>query len=210
MTVHADGEQVEAASRRNRRRRWRGLAQFRRHQGGATAIEFGFIAIPFFMLVFAIIEIALLFWTNQELETAVSQISRRLLTGEAQQRYNNTDPAQNTEKFKQDICDFASVLVADCMQKLSVDVRTYASFDAAQTGTAESSPLQGGALNTDGFGYTQPQGRQIVVVRAVLAYPVLFSGWSSALVNITSTKDGEPTKEHALIASTAFRTEPFL
>jgi hypothetical protein len=39
---------------------------------------------------------------------------------------------------------------------------------------------------------------------------VLFSGWSSALVNITKTRDGEPTKEHALIASTAFRTEPFL
>jgi Flp pilus assembly protein TadG len=208
MTVHADDEQVEAASGRNTRRRWRGPVQFRRHQGGATAVEFGFIAIPFFMLIFAIIEFTLLFWTNQELETAVSQISRSVLTGESKQRY--TDPAQNTEKFKQDICNFASVLVTDCMQKLSVDVRTYTSFAEAQTGTAGSNPLQGGALNTDGFGYNQPQGKQIVVVRAVLAYPVLFSGWSNALVNITKTKDGEPTKEHALIASTAFRTEPFL
>jgi pilus assembly protein Flp/PilA len=201
MMVHADEQQVEAASRRNTRR-WRGLVQFRRHQGGATAVEFGLIAIPFFALIFAVIEMALMFWTNQELETAVSQISRQLLTGESKQRYNNTDPAQNTAKFKQDICDFASQLL-DC-SKLTVDVRTYASFAAAQTGTAGSNPLQGGALNTDGFGYTQPQGGQIVVVRAVLAYPVLFSGWSDALVNITQTK------EHALVASTAFRTEPFL
>jgi pilus assembly protein Flp/PilA len=204
MTIHADDRQGEAVPRHNASNGWRGLVQFRRHQGGATAIEFSFIAIPFFMLIFAAIEMALMFWTNVELETAVSQISRRLVTGESRQVYTSTNAADNTRAFKQDICNFASILVTDCMQKLTVDVRTYASFDEAQTGIAGSNPLQGGALNTDGFGYTQPQARQIVVVRAILAYPVLFNGWSNALVNITNTN------EHALIASTAFRTEPFL
>lgn len=204
MTLHACDEQDEAAERRDASRHWRSLARFRRHQGGATAIEFGLVAVPFFTLVFAIVEIVLLFWTSQELEVALTQTSRQLLTGQAKSRYSSTNAAENTQKFKQDICNNATLLVADCMSKLTVDVRSYASFAQAQTGTAGSNPVQGGALNTTGFGYTQPQGGQIVVVRAVLMYPVLFGSWSSALVSITGTDN------YALVSSTAFRTEPFL
>ncbi|RDJ26876.1 pilus assembly protein [Bosea caraganae] len=201
MAVHPYDGQDEAILQCGTRRRWRRLVQFPRDQGGATAVEFTLVAIPFFALIFAIIELALMFWTGQELETAVSQVSRRLLTGEARQRYTSPDPKKNTDKFKQDICGAASLLV-DCA-KLTIDVRTYGSFANADTGTAGSSPLQGGTLNTEGFGFTQPTGGQIVVVRAVLAYPVIFAGWSNVLANINGTS------ERALTASTAFRTEPF-
>lgn len=210
MTGQIHEGREDAAAGREARSGRRGLAQFRRHQGGAMAIEFGIIAMPFFALFFAIIEVALMFWTNQELETAVSQISRQVLTGESRDRYTNENASENTEAFKKDICARASVLVRDCVGKLSVDVRIYSSFDQAGRGATAGIPVRNGALDTTGFGYTQPGGGQIVVVRAVLAYPVLFAGWSEALVNITANSEGKLVKERALIASTAFRTEPFL
>lgn len=181
------------------RRRPRLLARFRRSQDGATAVEFGFIAMPFLMLLAAILETAMMFWTSQVLEEAVSQTSRRLLTGESHERYKGA-PANNTQAFKNDVCAAASAIV-DC-EKLVIDVRTYNSFSNAKTGTDGSNPISAGGLNTTGFGFNQSQPLQIVVVRAVLEYPLFFTSWSSSLVNIGSGRRG-------IVATTTFRAEPF-
>jgi pilus assembly protein Flp/PilA len=180
-------------------RRVRVLARFRRSQDGATAVEFAMVATPFLMLLAAIIETAMMFWTSQVLEEAVSQTSRRLLTGEAQTRYTG-DAAANTAAFKNDICASSPGLV-DC-SKLVIDVRTYSSFAGAKTGVDGSNPITAGGLNTTGFGFNQPQPQQIVVVRAVLEYPLTFTSWSSSLANIGEGRRG-------IVASTTFRTEPF-
>lgn len=190
---------LAVAAKPARPRRPRLLARFRRAQDGATAVEFGFIAFPFLILLAAIMETALMFWTSQVLEEAVSQTSRRLLTGEAQTRYAGTGP-QNTTKFRDDVCAAATAMV-DCA-KLTIDVRTYSSFAGAKTGVDGSNPVTAGGLNTTGFGYTQPQPSQIVVVRAVLEYSLYFSQWSSSLANIGSGRRG-------IVASATFRTEPF-
>lgn len=182
-----------------RLRRPRLLARFRRSQDGATAVEFGFIAFPFLILLAAIMETALMFWTSQVLEEAVSQTSRRLLTGEALTRYAGTQ-ANNTAKFREDVCAAATAMV-DC-EKLTIDVRTYSSFAGAKTGVDGSNPITAGGLNTTGFGYNPPQPSQIVVVRAVLEYSLHFSQWSSSLANIGSGRRG-------IVASATFRTEPF-
>ncbi|OYW64491.1 MAG: hypothetical protein B7Z40_13695 [Bosea sp. 12-68-7] len=182
-----------------RRARFRLLARFRRSQDGATAVEFALISIPFMALLVAILETALLFWTSQVLEEAVSQTSRRLLTGEALTRYNG-NAATNTQAFKNDVCANAPGLV-DC-SKLVIDVRTYNSFANAKNGTDGTNPISAGGLNTTGFGYNAPQPQQIVVVRAVLEYPLYFTYWSASLANIGSGRRG-------IVASTTFRTEPF-
>jgi pilus assembly protein Flp/PilA len=179
--------------------RFRLLSRFRRAQDGATAVEFAFISVPFMMLLAAILETALMFWTSQVLEEAVSQTSRRLLTGEALTRYAGTGSA-NTVKFREDVCANSPGLV-DC-SKLVIDVRTYSSFAGAKTGVDGSNPISAGGLNTTGFGYNQPQPQQIVVVRAVLEYPLYFTRWSATLANIGDGRLG-------IVASTTFRAEPF-
>jgi hypothetical protein len=68
------------AARALRRR----LLRFRRDERGATVIEFGLVALPFFGLLFAIIETALVFFAGQALETAVSNAARLIRTGQAQ------------------------------------------------------------------------------------------------------------------------------
>ncbi|WP_441490613.1 TadE/TadG family type IV pilus assembly protein [Bosea sp. 2RAB26] len=199
MTIHVTVRD-SIRSRRERQRPWHVIKRFRSDEAGVTAVEFGFIGIPFLMLMFAILETALMFWTSQILEEAVSQTSRQLLTGEALTRYSGSAAAK-TEAFKRDLCNNAPGLM-NC-DNLTIDVRTYTSFATARTGTTGSNPVKGGALDTSGFGYADPQPSQILVVRAVLEYPVLVSSWNSALVNLG-------TDRRALIATTTFRTEPFL
>lgn len=178
--------------------------RFRRSQSGATAVEFGFVAMPFFMLIAAIVETSMMLWTSQVLEESVSVTARSLLTGKSQTEYtganNAAGKAANTEAFRQKVCQNASVLV-DCA-KLKIDVRSYGSFAAAKTGTDGASPIKGGGLDTNGFGFNAPAAEQIVVVRAVLEYSLFFTQWSSALANIGAGK-------RAIVASTTFRTEPF-
>jgi len=43
---------------------------FGRKSDGAAAVEFALVVVPFFALMFAIIELALVFWAGQVLETA--------------------------------------------------------------------------------------------------------------------------------------------
>lgn len=158
------------------------------------------VALPFFALLFAIFETALMFWTNEVLEESLSQASRRLLTGQAVSRYTSSNPAVNAQAFRNDICAVAPMGLIDC-SKLFVDVKVYASFASAGTGT--TSPIASGALNTNGFSYNQPQPGQIVVARAVLDYNLFLTGWaSSSLANIGSG-------HRALVATTTFRAEPF-
>jgi len=179
------------------------LRRFRRSQDGATVVEFAFVAVPFFSLIFAIFETALMFWTNQVLEESLSQVSRSLVTGQSQSLYTGATGAVNATKFRDDICAAAPMGLIDC-SKLYVDVRVYNSFSAATSGTSGNNPLAGGSLNTSGFSYVQPQGNDIVVVRAVLDYSLFLTSWASAaLANIGSGRRG-------IVVSMAFRAEPFV
>lgn len=150
------------------------LRRFGRSQNGAAAVEFGFVALPFFMLTWAIIETGLMFWTNQVLEESLTQASRTLLTGESRSIYTSTSAAANAAAFRQAVCARAALKLIDC-NKLAVDVRTYDNFASANTGTAGSNPLAGGGLNTSSFSYAQPGSNQIVVVRAVLDYKLFLT-----------------------------------
>ncbi len=179
------------------------LRRFRRSQDGAAAVEFAFVAVPFFAILFAIFETALMFWTNQVLEESLSQVSRSLVTGQSRSIYTGATGLVNAAKFRDDICAAAPMGLIDC-SKLYVDVRVYNSFSAASTGTSGSNPLAGGSLNTSGFTYVQPQGNDIVVVRAVLDYSLFLTSWAStALANIGSGRRG-------IVVSMAFRAEPFV
>lgn len=184
--------------------RWRRglIRRFRRDQDGATAVEFAIVITPFLAVLLAIIETALMFWTNQILEDAVTLASRQLLTGQSQTEYPASAGAvANTTKFRDAVCSHAPALV-DC-SKVQIDVRSYASFSGAQAGTSASNPVSGGTLNTTGFAYNQTGPGQIIVVRAVLEYDLLFTQWSTALANIGAGR-------RALVASTAFKSEPFV
>ena len=86
--------------------------RFRRDENGAVAVEFGMVALPFFALLFSIIEISLSFFSNQILETAVSEASRLIMTGQAQ------NSGMTALQFRTAVCDHLPAMF-DCENNLS-------------------------------------------------------------------------------------------
>ena len=165
------------------------LRRLARREDGAVAIEFGLVAMPFFGVLLATIETALVFFAGQVLETAVADSSRLIMTRQAQSQ--NFDAAA----FKNQVCAKASSLF-DCAG-IYVDVRTAASFASANL----SKPLDnlGNLLNN--FTYQPGVAGDVVVVRIMYQWPIYlnFSGF-----NLTDMTGGKKL----LMATATFRNEP--
>lgn len=195
-----------------RPRRWRPVL-LRRDESGATAIEFGLVAMPFFMLLFAILELALVFWTTQVLETAVADASRQLYTGQfnqtfaaAQTQATSSGQPQPTQAdyFKSLVCDKVKALIS--CGKLQIDVNTFTT-DAFPGGVAGPiRPKAGGGEEYDpSFGqFRAPTPNQIMLVRAFTEYPIFTSFLSATRLTLSPDK-----KSRIIFATAAFRTEPF-
>ena len=160
------------------------LARFRRDEKGVTAIEFAIVALPFFTLMFAIIETAIVFFVGQALETATADAARLIMTGQAQKQ--NMSQAQ----FKQAICDNMRSMI-DC-GKIKVDVRTYATFSGSATKPGKDEAPQ----------FAPGEGGDIVVVRASYAWPIVTSLMGLSLAD-------QPDGKRLVAATAAFRNEPF-
>jgi Flp pilus assembly protein TadG len=167
------------------------LRRFATNEKGTTAIEFSFVAIPFFGLMFAIVEIGLTFFAQQTLETAVEMSARLIRTGVAQEQQLDSN------SFRTKICSRVGVLF-DC-GKLKIDVRTIETFDS----TSPPLPLDDeGNLTDETFVYTPGHGGDIVLVRAFYEWPSLTK---SIYFSLANTGNG-----NFLMATTAaFKNEPF-
>jgi Flp pilus assembly protein TadG len=187
--------------RRDRDKRTSIVTRFRRDEQGATAVEFALIALPFFALMFAAIEGALVFWTNQVLDQAVAEASRTLYTGSFQQATVAVPAAQIPDQFKDAVCSRVKGLF-NCSE-IKIDVQTYDSFPAGipqpiitdADGTRRLDPA---------FGQFKPPGPyKITVVRAVIEYPVFVSVFGANASNLSGNK-------RLIMATAAFRTEQYL
>ena len=168
-----------------------GLVRFRRDETGATAVEFGLVAVPFVALMFAILETALVFFAGQTLETAVSNAARLIRTGQAQQQ------GFDANKFKEQICMQVMALF-NCDADLVFDVRTYQTFDSINL----SKPVDDNGNLLTNFTYQPGKGGEIVVVRAFYEWPVFVKLLGLNLTNMTNGT-------HLLAATSAFRNEPY-
>lgn len=167
-----------------------------RQQDGSAAVEFSLVAVPFFALIFAIMETALVFFAGQMLETAGADSARLIMTGQAQSKGLNKDT------FKDAVCDKVKGFgFFDCTTGLAVDVQKYSQFSDINLSTL---PLDAdGKLKTDSFVY-QPGGPgEIVVVRVMYQWPVHVSLLG---LNLSDMAGGK----RLLMSTSAFRNEPYL
>ena len=165
-----------------------------RNNKGSTAVEFGLVAIPFFACFFAIIEIGLVFFAGQVLETAVGDAGRLILTGQAQ--------SFQLADFKNKVCSTAVQTLFNC-NNIQVDVRKASSFASADL-TMPLNPSTN-KLDTSGFGYSATSPCDIVIVRVIYEWPTFVRGLGLDLASAAST-----TNKHILMSSAAFRNEPYV
>ncbi len=182
------------------------LARFRKDRSGVTAVEFALVSLPFFAILFAILEVALAFWTSQLMESMVADAARQVYTGQFQRDNPGNDPQQLARAFKKLICgadaagnDANRYGLFDCHGKIKIDV---SAADAFPTGIEPPINKTTGLLDTSDFAVRRSGPNQIVVVRAVLEYPVF--------VSLLNTNQGNLSNGNRfLMATAAFRNEPF-
>ncbi len=102
-------------------------ARFVRSAGGAAALEFALVAAPFFALLIALLQTAVVFFAMRVLDVTTSQASRYILTGQAQQA-NMTQAG-----FANWVCGQTFALF-NC-NNFMINVQSYASFTGANTAT---------------------------------------------------------------------------
>jgi Flp pilus assembly pilin Flp len=141
-------------------RRAAGLA---RDRSGATAIEFGILALPFFLLVVAVLETTISFTAEQVMSNTTDNLSRQIRTGQIV-------PASTDEvAFRTLICDELEIMVpADC-PGLHFDLQSYPTFADVPKSIPFASP---GVLDTSGFRYEPGGAGTINNLRIIYKWPV--------------------------------------
>ena len=177
-------------------------SRFKKNEDGATAIEFAIVALPFFALLFGIMELALVFFINSALVHATSEAGRLIRVG-------NFQACGGADEFKALVCENMSGL-GNCWKNVRIDVVEGASFktialptippveekDETKTGQDAVPQTPNGVFNANASGDT-------MVIRSVLYYRL-------ALPPIlTRLESPVGSGVRTMVATTAFRNEPF-
>jgi len=169
------------------------LGRFARAREAATAVEFALVATPFLALIFAILQTAIIFFASQTLETAAANVSRLILTGQAQ------TGSWTAAQFKQQVC--AQIYaIFNCNSSVYVDVESYASFSAVNL----NPPVTNGNFDSSQLGYNPGGPGAIVMVRLYYQYPVYVN-----LLNLSGDLGNLNGGFSLLAATVVFKNEPY-
>jgi Flp pilus assembly protein TadG len=167
------------------------LRRFRRNRRGSAAVEFALVAPIFFAVLFAIIELALVFFASQILETVTQDTSRLIMTGQAQ------NASYTQASFKDAVCAKLTVMF-DCVNGVSIDVQSYKQFSTVDV----ADPIDAGKNFVPPNNYLPGGPGDIVVVRLFYKWPLFVTGLGFNPANIAGNK-------RLLTATAAFQNEPY-
>ncbi len=188
-----------------RQRIKRFLCQARHDDDGATAIEFAILGLPFAALLFGIVEISVLFFMDSTVHHALSEVSRKVRTGEFQAS------GGGAAAFKAAVCAEMSG-VGNC-NNLRIDVVSagdgkFSSLTLPDTfppctGTpAQKAACEASPPSIPASTYTNTTSGQVVIVRVQYVHHLSVP---SALTHLANA----PGNTHIITATTAFKNEPF-
>lgn len=163
-----------------------------RDRRGSVVVEFGLIAIPFFMLLFGVLETGVVFFGNSMLDKATADAARLVRTGQAQ--------AQNMTagQFHDYICTQISPLLS-CGTNLQVDVEAFSDFGNVTI----PNPIDGnGQLNPNLNHYAIGGPGDIVLVRTFYTWNIITPLLKPFFANLSSGA-------RLMTSASTFRNEPF-
>jgi len=203
---------LRAQKRRKFTGRW---LSFKKSEDGAAAVEFALISIPFFLILFSILEQGMFFFANRLIDAGVYQIAREVKT--KQINVGNTSEGQ----FRTALCAKTIMRLFKC-DDLAIDVQEIASF----ANPADPPVNPDGTLDTTGFGFSPGGASTINIIRVYYNWPTVLD-WGS-LTNFKETKagggektrnnyleafskqadDSAPARSRRIVGSAAFLIEP--
>lgn len=178
----------------------RRIRRYLKNKEGTAAIEFAILAIPFFMLLFAVLELAVVFFINSTLNHAVSEAGRQIRTG-------NFQACGTQDKFKELVCNNMSGL-GNCEKRLRIDVVSGNAFGSitlpAPPPPPEPDPSDPTATDDiDNGDWVNTTANAPVVIRGLYYHKLVLPPQLTRLENIK----GKGIR--LLNATTAFKNEPF-
>lgn len=171
------------------------MRRFARAKRGAVAVEFAFVAFPFLLLLFGIVELALVFVVSTTIEGATESAARRIRTGEFQ-----TSGATSKDNFRDLVCARMSWLSGGCAGALIVDVQTFAVDD--YQGMANDAPQNPNAFDPGATCFSPGGPGDVVLVRVYYPWTLFTPLLNDALQNMGDGK-------RLVSAVAAFRNEPY-
>ncbi|QIG95397.1 MULTISPECIES: TadE/TadG family type IV pilus assembly protein [unclassified Bradyrhizobium] len=166
------------------------LRRFRRNRRGVTAVEFAMVAPLFFGLLFAIIEVAMIFLASQVLETVTQDSARFVMTGQAQ------GLSYTQAQFKNYVCSRVSALF-DCTNGIFVDVRSYSSFSSVNI----TPPIDSSNAFIPATKWCPGKDGDVVVVRLYYQWPLFVTKLGFHVANLSNGT-------RLLTATATFKNEP--
>ena len=171
---------------------------------GSTALEFALLAIPFALLVFAILESCISFAGQEVMANTTDDIARQLRTGQLK-KANVTDAS-----IKQLICSKLMIVTTNCPgtgsnASLLVDLREYSTFaDAAAAGfkivNGDIQLTQG--ANSTSFTVSPGLADTKNMLRVFYKWPVMTDFMAKQMANLSGNKTLH-------FASVTWQNEPF-
>ena len=181
-----------------------GLQKWRVFSGardGTTAIEFGLVALPFFLFAFGIMLVGMKYFTENAVEHAVEVAAREIRTGQAQAA------GKTLADFRTTVCTEAGSYI-QCDSKLVVHVQSGNEW-------ADITPtpcLTGGALTPSAGVGTDPLADSSGAAEAVVLVTACYEWDLTQVFKLGGIGDsiGDMANGSSLVQAVAtFRTEPY-
>jgi len=167
---------------------------FARSRQASVAVEFALLALPFSLLIFAILETSVAYVAQQAITNATDDIARQLRTGVLK----SSDVSGG--KLKQILCARIPVLITqDCNNQLLVDLESYSSFDKVPTTIPFTST---GDIDTSGFKVAPGDTLSINQLRVFYRWPVMTDIMRQRISNL-------PNGKTLLYATDTWQNEPY-
>jgi len=158
------------------------IALFLRDRDGATAIEFAMLAIPFFLLTFAILESCISLTAGQVVSNSADDIARQFRTGQLRPDPNDTNNQKLAKKIRDMICANLEIMVSAGCPGLAIDLRTFTTFaDAAKLTTKLTADRD---LDTSDFVIKPGGPEERNILRVYYKWPVITDFMRASLSNI--------------------------
>ncbi|QPC94941.1 TadE/TadG family type IV pilus assembly protein [Mesorhizobium sp. INR15] len=172
------------------------FARFLRDKKGSTALEFALLALPFALLVFAILESCISFAGQEVMANVTDDIARQLRTGQIRQADATPD------KLGPLICGKLIIVPTDCTTSLVVDLHEYQTFADAATAsftiTNKALVISQGTNAQDFSG--KPEARNML--RVFYKWPVMTDFMAASMANLAGGKTLH-------FASVTWQAEPY-
>ena len=177
---------------------------------GTAAIEFSILALPFMVLIFGILELAIVFFTTTSLQHNLTTNTRSIRVGDT------GSICGEIADVKQKVCD--DLNVAGCMAKLNLNISRVSSnqfdssvltaFQAQNFTVAPPDPDDDTDNGTVNFNMPEElasgiTGNEIILVKAVYQHDLILPGQLTRLGNYGLND------RRILTVTQAIRTEPF-